>query len=89
VKIIPILILSIFLVACACTKTPDIPGITPKVVNIDTTALEQCPTLNEDIQVSTFDQFILVYGDLATQYGKCANKQASSVKLLKQFGNIK
>lgn len=85
-----LLILSfIFLTACACTKTPDTPGITPKAVNIDSTALEQCAALKEDIQIASFDQFIPLYGDLATMYGNCATKQAGSVKLLKQFGNIK
>jgi hypothetical protein len=87
VKIIPILLLSLFLVAC--DTIPKIPPITTKPVTLDSTALEQCPSLKEDITVSTFDQFIVVYGDLATMYGKCAGQQAGSVKLLKQFGNIK
>ena len=88
-KIIPILLLSLFLTACDTFPKKEVAAISPKVVNIDSTALEQCPNLKEDITVSTFDQFIVLYGDLATMYGKCAGQQAGSIKLLKQFGNIK
>ena len=90
-KFIPIIVLSIFLQGCALfEKKCEEPNIPPeKVVHIDSAALEACPKLKEDLQLSSFDQFILAYGDLATNYASCANKQAGSIKLLKQFGNIK
>jgi hypothetical protein len=86
VKIIPILILSIFLISCSTTKP--VAAITPKVVNLDSSVLEPCAILKEDIQILSFDQIIDLYGSLAAQYGICAIKQSNSIKLLKQFGNI-
>ena len=93
-KFIPILILSLFLQGCALFdffKKPEEPSVPPtnKVVNIDSAVLEFCPLLKEEIKVSTFEQILVEYSDLATQYGKCATKQATGVKLIKQFGNIK
>ena len=87
-KYLLIIILSIFLQSCASTKTvPTIQDAKP--VQIDSVILQQCPKLSEDVKVSTFEDILTVYGDLATKYGLCANKQADSVKLLKQFGGIK
>lgn len=88
-KIIPIIILSIFLQGCASFKKPDIVINTPSVVTIDTEILQLCPLLKEDAVISSFEDSITVYADLATAYGICAKKQSNSVKLLKQFGNIK
>ena len=85
--ILPI-ILSIFLTGCACFKKPDVPALPPeKVVNIDPRVLEYCDLLAEDVKVVIFEDAILAYADLSTKYGICANKQAASVKLLKQFSN--
>lgn len=81
------IILAIFLQSCAATKT--VPVIRDaKVVQIDRAVLELCPLLDEKVNVTTFNDIILVYGDLATKYSICANKQADSAKLLKQFGGI-
>lgn len=92
-KFIPIIILSLFLQGCGFLdklKKPEEPAIPPnKVVNIDTAALEYCPLLKEEIKVSTFEQILVEYSELATSYGNCASKQATSVKLIKQLGNIK
>lgn len=90
-KIILALTLSIFLTGCACFKKPDPPFIPPeKVVNIDSKVLELCGLLKEDINLSSFDQYILTeYPQIVRQYTDCAIKQSNSVKLIKQLGNIK
>lgn len=90
-KLIPILILSIFLSGCGIFQKPkqEVVINTPSVVHIDTETLVPCPLLKEDVLVSNFDDALVQYGDLATLYGICANKQKISIKLLKQFGNIK
>ena len=84
-----LLVLVLALQGCAFfqKRAPSIPPST--VVTIDKAALEQCSLLKEDLVVVTFEDALLVYGELATAYGTCATKQATSVKLLKQFGNIK
>ena len=83
-----IIILSIFLQSCGTTK--EMPVIhEAKVIRIDSGALQYCHALSEDIKIITFEDVVTVYGDLATKYGICANKQADSIKLLKQFGGIK
>ena len=88
-KVILIITLALFMQGCAFFQKRA-PVILPaSVVTIDKTALEQCNLLKEDLVVVTFEDALLVYGELATSYGICANKQATSVKLLKQFGNIK
>jgi len=90
VKLIPIIILAIFLQGCGLFKKVPDPSIPPdKVVQVDKAALEQCSLLNENLVISTFEDAVIAYGDLSTMYGTCAGKQAVSVKLLKQFSNIK
>ena len=92
-KIIPILILSIFLQGCAFLdffRKPDIPAVSPqKVVKLDPDVYKTCDLLKEDLAIATFEDSLIAYSDLATLYGKCANKQKDSVKLLKDFSNYK
>lgn len=90
-KIIPIIVLSLFLTGCVLFKKPEPPIIPPeRVVHIDEGNLQQCALLKENIELSTFDQFILVeYPAVIKQYTDCATKQANSVKLIKELGNIK
>ena len=90
-RIIPILILSIFLTGCSWFKKPDKPFVPPDTkVNIDTKVLEPCSLLKEDIKLTTFDEYLLVeYPQIVKQYTDCAIKQSNSVKLIKQLGNIK
>lgn len=90
-KIIPILILSLFLQGCGFlsyfkTKNPTLPP--DKIVNIDKDALKLCIALNENLTISSFEDALVVYGDLATSYGICAKQQATSVKLIKKLGSI-
>jgi len=84
-KIILCGILSLFLFGCAHHEIvpPD------RVVDIDPKLLQHCDLLNSDVKVVSFNDVISEYAALTTKYGVCANKQADSVKLLKQFGNIK
>lgn len=88
-RLIPIIILSIFLTGCGIfEKRAEPPVIAPKVVRIDSEILQLCPLLKEDIVIGTFEDSLIVYGDLAAQYGACAKKQANSVKLLKEFSGV-
>ncbi len=89
-KIILSLILSFFLIGCAST-VKDVPPVLPEstVVHIDPRVLQPCDLLPEDIQVASFDDVISVYANISSMYALCALKQADSIKLLKQFGNIK
>lgn len=88
-KFILSLILSIFLVGCTPPKKPE-PAIEPaKAVRIESIVLEQCSLLQEDVILITFPDLLVAYSDIATKYADCANKQKTSVKLLKEFGNIK
>lgn len=83
-----IIILSIFLQSCAATK--EVPIIhEAKVIQLDSGVLQLCQELDETVKIMAFQDIITVYSDLATKYTLCANKQADSVKLLKQFGGIK
>lgn len=90
-KFIPILILSIFLIGCATPKRErTITIVEPaKVVNIAPEALKECNLLEENVVITTFEDAVIAYTNVVTAYGTCANKQTSSIKLLKQFGNIK
>ncbi len=92
-KIIPILILSIFLTGCGFLenfkKKEEPPAITTNKVHIDKESLDLCVSLDETLVVRNFQDAVVAYSDLAVKYGNCANKQYNSVKLLKQFGNIK
>lgn len=85
-RIIPIILICLFLTSCACFKKSD-PMIPPdKVVHIPTELLKDCPLLPEAVEVKDFADAIIAYTSLANAYGNCASKQASSVILLKQFG---
>lgn len=85
--------MSVFLQGCVLFdffRKKDEPTISlSKEVTLDKDALRQCSLLQEDLVVSTFDDALVVYGKLATQYGVCAKQQSNSVILLKKFGNIK
>ena len=84
------IILTIFISGCIFPLKPEPPVIPEaQVVKLAPDSLTFCDMLKEDILIVTFEDAILAYGDLATQYSKCANKQADSVKLLKKFGGIK
>lgn len=85
-KIILSAILSVFLLGCAHHEVIPPPD---RVVDIDPKLLLQCELLNEDVKIASFDDILGEYATLSTKYGICANKQADSIKLLKQFGNIK
>ena len=94
-KIIPVILISILLTGCGFLKKPDkpepaaVPEITTQKFNIDSGLLVLCPRLPETLAITSFEDVVAVYGELATQYVACANRQADSVRVLKQIGNIK
>lgn len=88
-KLLYILVLSLTITGCSLFKTrtePSIPHSAP--VYIDKYLLEPCKLLNTNPSVKSFDDAILQYADLSTLYGECAIKQLSSIKLIKQLGNV-
>lgn len=88
-KLIPILILSLFLFGCGIFKKEPIAVISNATIKLDREALEYCSFLKEGVVINTFEDAMVVYTDIATLYTICAGKQATSIKLLKQFGGVK
>jgi hypothetical protein len=93
-KFIPVFLITLLLQGCALLdffRKPPPPVIPPaaKTVNLDSASLLLCDKLQEAVEVKSFEDIVAVYGELATQYAVCANRQATSVRLLKEFGNIK
>lgn len=89
-KIIPIIILSIFLQGCSLlNKRPEPPPITTNVIQIDSEALQPCVDLPENSAPTTFEESLERYIGLGELYGKCAIRQNGSIKILKKIGNIK
>lgn len=91
-KFIPVIFLLLLLQGCALFdffKRPDPPQIPPaKVLVIDARTLEQCALLPDNITINSFEDAQAAYGSLAGQYGACAAKQATSIKLIKKLGNL-
>lgn len=89
-KFILIIILSISLQACGMfKKNPEVVVVTPKIVHIDKDVIIPCSMLDEEVTISTFEDALVAYSNLGMLYGVCANKQNTSIKIIKQFGNIK
>lgn len=89
-RIIPIIILSIALTGCGFLKNKIEPVIdSTRTVKVDPRALEPCPVLSEEVTILTFEDSLIAYSNLGTMYSICANKQNDSIKIIKQFGNIK
>lgn len=88
-RLIPILILSIFLTGCTIFKKTEVPVVEPtKVLNIDPKLLQPCQLLSTTT-LASFDDVVNAYSDLAIKYVNCANKQQDAALLIKEFGNIK
>lgn len=85
-KLLIILCLA-FLFGCTTTK-PSSPVIVDKKVYIDSSMLVPCPLL-EVTTIFTIEEALLENIDLFLKYALCARKQDDSIKLLKEFGNIK
>jgi hypothetical protein len=81
---------SILLSSCSLlpTKKPDA-IITEKIVHVDARALEPCKPLIELSDTPSFDDVISVSVSNAEIYLDCKDRQNVSIKLLKQFSNIK
>lgn len=84
-KIILSAVLVLFLTACAHHEIVPV----DRVVDIDPKLLQPCEFLNETVKIASFNDVISEYAALSTKYGVCANRQMDSIKLIKQFGNIK
>lgn len=67
---------------------PDVVPPANQVVNITKEALEYCPLLNEE-RPNSFEQALVLNSEITIAYVACANKQTTSIKLLKKLGNIK
>lgn len=88
-RVLPILILSIFLSGCILFKKPEAPIVEPtKILSIDPKLLQPCQLLNTTT-LASFDDVVDAYGDLAIKYVNCANKQQDATVLIKEFGGIK
>lgn len=88
-KIIPILILTIFLHGCALFKNKEEPAIDVKTeVAIDSEVLTLCERLPEKLVLDKFSDFTALHGKLVNQYITCANRHYDAVELLKKFGGI-
>ena len=73
-------------------KNKDEPAIvTPKVIQVDSKHLEECePLSNVNHWVSTDQSELdLMKFVWIEEYGKCANKQHTSIKVIKELANIK
>jgi hypothetical protein len=89
VKLIPVFLITILLSGCGLFKFHETPVITTKPVDINKSALEYCLPLNEAPAIVSYRDILVAYSDITIAYANCAGKQATSVKLLKEFGNIK
>lgn len=89
-KIIPILILTLFLQSCGwLSRKPEVPAITTQTVQIDSKALEQCPLIEDNpADLTSFEGIRTAHTLLQIEYGKCAIRQAGSIKIIKKFGSI-
>lgn len=90
-KTILVIFLSICLTGCfgIFEKKKDDPVIDTKPVVINKEALEPCALLPEDMVVKSFEDGLVQYVLTTKAYAVCAGKQATSIKLLKQFGGGK
>jgi hypothetical protein len=87
-KILWILLIAIGLAGCATKSTiPDV-IISEKVIHVDPRALIPCKDLTTASE-ATFEAVLQSAIDNAEIYLDCRNKQNTSIKLLKEFANIK
>lgn len=88
-KFLSILLICFSLSGCSwLLKKPDA-TITEKVVNIDPRALKPCEDLIPLPTTPAFDSVLAVTVANAELYYDCRLKQDNSIKLLKEFANIK
>lgn len=89
-KTILSIILSTFLLFGCSTVEVDEPVVELiKPMQFDRELLELCPALSVDMPLITFEDVQSAYADTANKYAICAGKQYNSVKIIKEFGNIK
>lgn len=89
-KTILSIILSTFLLfGCSTFKIKEPVVELTKPMQFDRELLELCPALDDKVMAPTFENVQTAYADTANKYAVCANKQYNSVKIIKEFGNIK
>lgn len=82
--------LLLFSLSGCATLENKTPPLIPEAstLNISSEALSPCSLLPHDVQINVFSDAVEAYGSLASMYGICAGKQATSIKLIKKLGNI-
>ena len=82
--------LLLFLLSACATKPPDsiIPPQT-QIIELEPSTLELCDPLKKLNPSATFDDYLVFILDNVNMYAKCADKQKTSVELLKQISNKK
>lgn len=82
-----------FLTGCGFLKKfqkDDTVLVTPKILAIDRETLKECERLvSLEKREITLDEIGQRYIQLIGQYGICSNRQANSVKVIKELANIK
>lgn len=82
------LLILLLLAGCSWPIKPD--AVLPeKVVHIDARVLQPCSPLQPLPENATFDELLSVAFSNMEIYNDCKAKQGTSIKLLKQFSNIK
>jgi hypothetical protein len=87
-KTLWILLIAIGLAGCATKSTLPDAIVSEKVVRVDPRALIPCIDLTKASE-PTFESLLQSAIDNAEIYLDCRNKQDASIKLLKEFANVK
>lgn len=89
-NILSVVLATFLLFGCGHFKKVDEPVVELiKPMQFSKEVFDLCPTLSENVLTATFEDVQAAYADTANKYVMCAGKQYNSVKLLKEFGNIK
>jgi len=82
------LLLVLLLAGCASTPTAILPP-PDKTVKLDPRMLELCEFVNKLPEKASFEDVLSITITNLELYASCANKQKNSVKILKEFANMK
>lgn len=82
------LLILLVLAGCTWPVKPDA-TITERTVHVDARALQPCAQLLPLPENATFDELLATAFSNMELYADCKGKQDTSIKLLKQFSNIK
>jgi len=82
------LLILLVLAGCTWPVKPDA-TITERTVHVDARALQPCAPLLPLPENATFEELLSTAFSNMELYSDCKGKQDTSIKLLKQFSNIK